>query len=104
MKAPFRANKSNELSIDTDDVVIIRTESIHGWCFAETIDGKKGYIPFVYVSPFIPTDPSNSEWPELVHLHTVTHTPVRAIRKDLVIAQRRSLMKSQNISSSYRSG
>ena len=102
--APFRANKSNELSIDTNDIVIIRTENIHGWCFAEALDGTRGYIPFAYVSPFVPTEPYVGEWERLEIMESANHTPVRSIRRDLVITQRRSLMKSQSMHSSYRSG
>lgn len=94
--------KENELSIKPGDLVIIRTANINGWCYAENLQNQKGYIPFAYVISIFPTTEYKPEWQEVISLRK-TNTPkyrfYPSIRKDLVIAQRRSRLQAQNTKS-----
>ena len=102
MKASFKALKENELSIKPGELVIIRTANINGWCYAENLQNQKGYIPFAYVISIFPTTEYKPEWQEVISLRK-TNTPkyrfYPSIRKDLVIAQRRSRLQAQNTKS-----
>ena len=101
MKASFRSAKENEISIKKDDVVIVRTLNIQGWCYAQSLEGEKGYVPFSYLISFFPTTEYFPEWQQLVSLRS-NPIPKRrvnsSVRKDLLIAQRRSRVSAQNSS------
>lgn len=104
--APFRPSKENELSIDINDIVIVRTIDLSGWCYAETLDGKTGYIPFLYVDAILPKEEYTPAWKSVVKLRSVypmSRESVREIRKDLVAVQRRSIIKAQRPSVVVRS-
>ena len=104
--APFRPSKENELSIDINDIVIVRTIDLSGWCYAETLDGRKGYIPFLYVDAILPKEEYTPAWKGVIKLRNVypmKRESVREIRKDLVAVQRRSIIKAQRSTIGVRS-
>lgn len=91
--------KENELSIKVGDIVVIRTCNISGWCYAQNLKGEMGYIPFAYIVPFFPSDEYEPEWKQLVTLRKNVNPQGRlvpSIRKELVLAQRRSRLVAQN--------
>ena len=101
MKASFRSAKENEISIKKEDVVVVRTLNIQGWCYAQSLDGERGYVPFSYLIPIFPTTEYLPEWQQLVSLRSNTIPKRRvnsSVRKDLLVAQRRSRVSAQNSS------
>ena len=106
VQASFRSPKENELSINAGDIVIIRTLDLSGWCYAESLDGQKGYIPFLYVIPILPQEEYQPAWKGVIHLRNDpcrTKGSIREIRKDLVAVQRRSIIKAQRAGMGVRS-
>ena len=97
--ASFRASKENELSVRKGDVVIILTTNLSGWCYAQNIHGDKGYIPFAYTSPLLPSKAYVPEWQEVLTIRPATRMHY-SVRKELISAQRKSRLYAQN-SKSY---
>lgn len=96
-RAAYKSLKQNELEIAVNQCVIVRSLCINGWCYAESLEGAKGYIPFLYVVPILPSTEFVPEWQALLSLRedeSEQNQSIRLKKKDVVVAQRRSRRKA----------
>ena len=96
-RAAYKSLKQNELEIAVNQCGIVRSVCINGWCYAESLEGAKGYIPFLYVVPILPSTEFVPEWQALLSLRedeSEQNQSIRLKKKDVVVAQRRSRRKA----------
>ena len=87
--------------------VIVRSLCIDGWCYAESLNGSKGYTPYLYVVPVFPEADFVPEWQALLSLReseSSQNQTIRLNRKDIVVAQRRSKRKALSTGSFMSEG
>ena len=97
VRAAYKSQKQNELEIAVNQLVIVRSVCINGWCYAESLDGGKGYIPFLYVLPLLPSTDYIPEWQALLSIRdnkSDQNQSIRLKKRDVAAAQRRSRMKA----------
>lgn len=74
----FRRIQDCEMDLDTDQLVIVRTNVYKGWVFAESLDGSKGYVPYDYIQPILPSTEYVPQWKSVLSARCDQSSPTPA--------------------------
>ena len=74
----FRRIQDCEMDLDTDQLVIVRTNVYKGWVFAQSLDGSKGYVPYDYIKPILPSTEYVPKWKSVLSTRCDHSSPTPA--------------------------
>ena len=77
-RSVFRRIQDCEMDLDTDQLVIVRTNVYKGWVFAESLDGSKGYVPYDYIQPILPSTEYVPQWKSVLSARCDQSSPTPA--------------------------
>ena len=61
VKSPFVKVGEQEVSLEKDAIVFVRTVPVDGWVYVETQEGSEGYAPMNCLSPILPLVEQNTD-------------------------------------------
>lgn len=66
------------MDLDAGQLVIIRSKVYKGWVIAESLDGSKGYVPFNYIKPILPSTEYVPKWKSVLSSRCDLSSPTPA--------------------------